>query len=50
MIALTTYGQTEDLIRALMAGFQTHIAKPVEPVELAIAIADLAKRPNREGS
>jgi CheY-like chemotaxis protein len=48
-IALTAYGQTEDRIRALMAGFQTHVAKPVEPVELAIVIANLTKRPNREG-
>ena len=50
MIALTAYGQTEDRIRAVMAGLQTHVAKPVEPVELANVIANLAKRPNREGS
>jgi PAS domain S-box-containing protein len=48
-IALTAYGQTEDRIRALMAGFQTHITKPVEPVELAIVIANLIKQPSKGG-
>ncbi len=30
-----------------MAGFQSHVAKPVEPAELAIVIASLVRRPNR---
>jgi PAS domain S-box-containing protein len=46
-VALTAYGQTEDRIRALMAGFQTHVVKPVDPIELAVVIANLARRPNR---
>jgi CheY-like chemotaxis protein len=33
----------DDRIRALRAGFQMHLAKPVEPVELATAVASLAK-------
>lgn len=41
-IALTAYAKTEDRIRALHAGFQTHIAKPVEPDELAAVIASVA--------
>jgi CheY-like chemotaxis protein len=43
-IALTAYARTEDRIKALAAGFQTHIAKPVHPVELAAAIAALTAR------
>jgi CheY-like chemotaxis protein len=40
-VALTAYGRTEDRVRALKAGFQTHIAKPVDPAELSIVIASL---------
>ena len=43
-IALTAYGRTEDRVRALHAGFQMHIAKPVEPDELAVVILSLIKR------
>jgi PAS domain S-box-containing protein len=42
-IALTAYARVEDRIRALNAGFQVHIPKPVEPVELAAVVASLAK-------
>jgi PAS domain S-box-containing protein len=44
-IALTAYARTEDRVRALMAGFQLHLAKPVQPAELAHAIAGLVARP-----
>lgn len=40
--ALTAYARTEDRIRALAAGFQTHLAKPVDPAELVATIAVLA--------
>ncbi len=40
-IALTAYGRGEDRLRALQAGFHRHVAKPVEPVELAVVIASL---------
>jgi signal transduction histidine kinase/CheY-like chemotaxis protein len=40
-IALTGLAQSEDRIRALSAGFQMHLAKPVEPAELMIVIANL---------
>ncbi len=41
-IAVTAYAREEDRIRALNAGFQIHLAKPVEPAALAAAIAHLA--------
>jgi two-component system CheB/CheR fusion protein len=43
-VALTAYASEIDQQRAIEAGFQTHLAKPVEPVELALLVADLAKR------
>ncbi len=46
-VALTAYGRAEDRMRALKAGFQMHVAKPVDPDELVIVITSLVKRPNR---
>ena len=43
-IALTGYATRKDRERALAAGYQLHIAKPVEPAELATAIASLNPR------
>jgi CheY-like chemotaxis protein len=43
-LALTAYARTEDRIKALAAGFQMHIPKPVEPDELVLAISSLATR------
>jgi CheY-like chemotaxis protein len=43
-IALTAYARAEDRVRAIRAGFQMHIAKPVEPVELLTMVASLAGR------
>jgi signal transduction histidine kinase/ActR/RegA family two-component response regulator len=40
-IALTGYARAEDRVDILAAGFQAHIPKPVEPVELAAAIANV---------
>lgn len=45
--ALTAYVSDDDSLRALAAGYHTHIAKPVEPITLAAAVADLAKRGER---
>ena len=42
-IALTAYARVEDRVRALKAGFQTHIPKPVEPDELVAVVVSLAK-------
>jgi signal transduction histidine kinase len=36
-IALTAYTRSVDRVRALAAGFQTHMSKPVEPAELVAA-------------
>jgi len=42
-MALTAYGRPQDRTRILASGFQKYIQKPVEPVELARAIAELAQ-------
>jgi signal transduction histidine kinase/ActR/RegA family two-component response regulator len=39
LIALTGYGQAEDRERALSAGFDMHLSKPVQPERLVEAIA-----------
>nr|WP_290222924.1 ATP-binding protein [Trichocoleus desertorum] len=44
-IALTAYAAESDQKQALSAGFQKHLAKPVEPDELIQAIATLVRRP-----
>jgi len=41
-VALTAHARPEDRARALEAGFQWHIAKPIDPAELVAAIAALA--------
>jgi signal transduction histidine kinase/ActR/RegA family two-component response regulator len=40
-VALTAYAQVDDRTNALLAGFNLHLAKPVEPAELLTALADL---------
>jgi len=42
-IALTGMAQPEDRLRALVAGFQRHLAKPVIPDELVRALRQLAR-------
>jgi signal transduction histidine kinase/ActR/RegA family two-component response regulator len=42
-LALTAYAGADAVKLALSAGFQAHVAKPVEPVTLARAVADLAR-------
>jgi CheY-like chemotaxis protein len=41
-LALTAYASTEDRARALAAGYQRHLAKPVDPADLVEAVAELA--------
>jgi CheY-like chemotaxis protein len=43
-IALTAYARTEDRLRALRAGFEMHVSKPVELTELVVVIANLVRR------
>jgi PAS domain S-box-containing protein len=42
--ALTAYARPEDRLEALRAGFQFHMAKPVDPRELVMVVASLADR------
>ena len=48
-IALTAYATKEDRRRALAAGFEEHVAKPVEPSALVAAVASLAGRTRAKG-
>jgi signal transduction histidine kinase len=43
-VALTAFGRPEDRIRSLMAGFNIHVSKPVDPGELTAIVASLAGR------
>jgi PAS domain S-box-containing protein len=44
-VALTAYGRMQDRMRALTAGFNMHVPKPVDPGELTTIIASVAARP-----
>jgi len=41
-VALTAFARFEDRTRALAAGFNAHVAKPVEPSELVITVGSFA--------
>ena len=43
-IALTAFARSEDRTRALMAGYQVHISKPVSAAELIAAVASVTGR------
>jgi len=43
-VALTAFARAEDRKRALLAGYQSHLAKPVDTAELLIVIAGLVRR------
>ncbi len=43
-IALTAYARSEDRLKVILAGFQMHMAKPVEALELLAQVASLAGR------
>jgi CheY-like chemotaxis protein len=42
--ALTAYARDEDRTRALLNGFQAHLAKPIDPRELLVAVRALVGR------
>ncbi len=44
VIALTAFARSEDRTRALVEGFNLHMAKPVEPAELIETVARLASQ------
>ena len=46
-VALTAYTRAEDRVQALQSGYQTHVPKPVEPAELEVVVATLARNFNR---
>jgi PAS domain S-box-containing protein len=43
-VAVTAYASRQDVARALAAGFQAHVAKPVEPAQLSAAVAQASGR------
>jgi CheY-like chemotaxis protein len=44
-LALTAYASPEDAVRSRAAGFQVHLAKPIDPARVVEAIVRLAARP-----
>lgn len=44
-IALTAYARPSDRVRALGSGFDMHLVKPIEPLDLISAILTLVRRP-----
>ena len=43
-IALTAHARSDDRRRAMLSGFDVHVARPVEPSELEAVVARLARR------
>jgi CheY-like chemotaxis protein len=43
-IALTAYARREDRLRALSVGYESHVPKPVDPIDLVAAVASLTNR------
>ncbi len=43
-IALTAFARPEDRIRSMIAGYQVHVAKPIDPRELVATVASLTGR------
>ena len=42
--ALTAYARSEDRAKTLQSGFEMHLAKPIDPIELLSAVKALARR------
>jgi PAS domain S-box-containing protein len=42
--ALTAYARSQDRITALASGFHMHLVKPIDPLELIVAVSSLASR------
>ena len=42
-VALTAFARSEDRMRAMLAGYQVHVAKPIEPQELAVTVRSLSR-------
>jgi ATP-binding cassette subfamily B protein len=50
VIALTALTGAKERLRALSAGFRLHVAKPVDPVELMLTIANALGMSRQEGT
>jgi PAS domain S-box-containing protein len=50
LVALTAHAGTHMRVQALTSGFDTYLAKPVEPVELAAVVQQLGTRARAEGA
>jgi CheY-like chemotaxis protein len=46
-VALTAFARSSDRTRALLAGYDSHLAKPIEPAELLAVVAALSDRQTR---
>jgi CheY-like chemotaxis protein len=42
--ALTAYGRSQDQITSMASGFQTHLVKPVDPLDLIVAVSSLVPK------
>jgi CheY-like chemotaxis protein len=49
-IALTTFARAEDRTRALLAGYQGQLPKPVDPGEILATVASLLQLSDRSGN
>ena len=43
-IALTAFARTQDRLKILSAGYQMHVGKPIEPLELITIVASVTRR------
>jgi CheY-like chemotaxis protein/anti-sigma regulatory factor (Ser/Thr protein kinase) len=43
-VALTAFARSEDRTKAMLAGYQVHVSKPIEPQELAVTVESLVRR------
>ena len=48
--ALTAFARSEDRTKALLCGFEMHLAKPVDPGELVASVATLVRRGDKRRS
>jgi hypothetical protein len=47
-IALTAFARSDDRTRAMIAGYQVHMSKPIEPIELVATAASLVGRTGKD--
>jgi len=47
-VALTAYATTDDRVRIFSSGFRAHVVKPIDPVELVVVVANVARAHARQ--